>query len=172
MRKSTVIRVKLWNRKFSTSMSFNRKFSAFSPIWHNKKKHMHKSTCTEHDFDSNVYYLIPFYVMYTAFVPLHAKFAVTIYRIGQRYRSLNGIISTFAATGKFITSTELIRCFSVWFPETVSVYPFSMNFDLFLSVTVQKHGYFRSDYKQSDDVVHRFMRIYDSLGKALNCESE
>lgn len=38
--------------------------------------------------------------MYTAFVPLHAKFAMTIYRIGQRYRSLNNIISTYAAAGK------------------------------------------------------------------------
>ena len=86
-------------------MSFNRKFSAFSPDQHTTKKHTntHTHPWIEHDFDWNVYNLIPFYVMYTAFVPLHAKFAVTIYRIGQRYRSLNGIISTYAAAGKFIT---------------------------------------------------------------------
>lgn len=106
--------------------------------------------------------------MYTAFVPLHAKFAVTIYRIAQRYRSLNGIISTYAAAGKFITrNLSLSRCAR----DSVCI-SLSINFDLFFSVTANKHGYFRSDYKQPDDIVHRFMRIYDSLGKALNCESE
>lgn len=53
-----------------------------------------------HNFYINVFSLIPFYCIYTAFVPLQAKFAVTIYRIGLRYRSLNRIISNYAISGE------------------------------------------------------------------------
>lgn len=43
---------------------------------------------------------------------------------------------------------------------------------VFVSCTVNRYGYFRSDYKQAQDVVHRFIKIYDSLGLVLKCVSE
>lgn len=55
---------------------------------------------TDYNFMINVYSLIPFYFMYCAFVPLHAKFYVTIYRIGLRYRKLNRIIKNYGAFGE------------------------------------------------------------------------
>lgn len=112
------------------------------------------------DFDSNVYNFIPFYCMYTAFIPLHGKFAVTIFRIGQRYRCLNSIILNYAAAGQFIIVHKLA---SICFAITIGIS---------LSFTVNKYGYFRTDYQQADDVIHRFMRIYDSLGTVLECESQ
>lgn len=56
----------------------------------------------EYHFDPVVYCMIPFYVMYIAFVPLHAKFALAMYRIGLRYRSLNNIIDVYAAASEFL----------------------------------------------------------------------
>lgn len=38
--------------------------------------------------------------------------------------------------------------------------------------TVNRYGYFRSDYKQAQDVVYRFIKIYDSLGIVMKCVSE
>lgn len=49
--------------------------------------------------------MIPFYILYTAFVPMHANFAVTIYRIGLRYRCLNNIISDYATAGEMMKNT-------------------------------------------------------------------
>lgn len=43
---------------------------------------------------------------------------------------------------------------------------------IFCIFVVNKYGYFRSDYKQAEEVVHRYMKIYDSLGIVLNCESK
>lgn len=34
------------------------------------------------------------------------------------------------------------------------------------------YGYFRADGSQSEDIVNRFIRIYDSLGMVLKCESK
>lgn len=51
------------------------------------------------NFNSTQYYLIPFYMMYSSFVPLHAKFASTLYRVGLRYRSLNKIICSNSSVG-------------------------------------------------------------------------
>lgn len=55
----------------------------------------------ENSIDPTVYAMIPFYMMYHAFVPLHAKFAVPMFRIGLRYRSLNTIIGAYAAASVF-----------------------------------------------------------------------
>lgn len=57
-----------------------------------------------HNFYVNVYSLLPFYCIHISFVPLHAKFGVTIYRIGQRYRLLNKFIRNYAAAGKSTVS--------------------------------------------------------------------
>lgn len=57
------------------------------------------------NFNLNVYFLIPFYTMYTSFVPLHAKFATTIYRIGLRYRALNNIILARSGFGRIVTTS-------------------------------------------------------------------
>lgn len=46
---------------------------------------------------------------------------------------------------------------------------FGFNFYSFKSV--KKVGYFPSDCKQAEDVICRFMNIYDSLGTVLKCES-
>lgn len=55
---------------------------------------------SENGAEHNVYYMIPFYITYLAFVPLHAKFSITVYRIGLRYRYLNNIISRYASAGE------------------------------------------------------------------------
>lgn len=57
----------------------------------------------EQNRTSNVCYFIPFYVLYTAFVPIHAQLSVTIYRIGLRYQTLNNIISDYAGAGEVKT---------------------------------------------------------------------
>lgn len=111
----------------------------------------------EYHFDPVVYCIIPFYVMYIAFVPLHAKFALAMYRIGLRYRSLNNIIGAYAAASEFLmpfinSSLDI---------KSVRYFGFPAN----------KNGYFRSDYKQAENVIYRFKRIYDALGKVLDCLS-
>lgn len=73
--------------------------------------------CKEYSFDPIVYGMIPFYVMYHAFVPLHAKFAVPMFRIGLRYRSLNSIIGAYAVASvfeiPFINSSKHHRFFYI-----------------------------------------------------------
>lgn len=60
-----------------------------------------------------MYYTIPFYAMYTSFVPIHGKLTTTIYRIGIRYRKLNDIICTYIEAGRSairpISTTKLKR---------------------------------------------------------------
>lgn len=59
----------------------------------------HSQFSTDCHAENNVYRLIPFYLTFTAFVPLHAKFSITIYRIALRYRCLNNIIRSFTLAG-------------------------------------------------------------------------
>lgn len=47
--------------------------------------------------------MIPFYIMYASYVPIHGKLTTTIYRIGLRYRKLNDIICTYIAAGRSAT---------------------------------------------------------------------
>lgn len=44
--------------------------------------------------------MIPFYITYTAIFPIHAKFSITIYRVGLRYRYLNRIIRDYTTACK------------------------------------------------------------------------
>lgn len=112
----------------------------------------------EYHFDPVVYCMIPFYVMYIAFVPLHAKFALAMYRIGLRYRSLNNIIDVYAAASEFLMP---------FINSSLDITSFSF----FLVFSANKNGYFRSDFKQAENVIYRFKRIYDALGKVLDCLS-
>lgn len=38
--------------------------------------------------------------------------------------------------------------------------------------TVNKYGYAPANNEQTEDIIRRFMDIYDSLGTVLNCESK
>lgn len=111
----------------------------------------------ENSIDPTVYAMIPFYMMYHAFVPLHAKFAVPMFRIGLRYRSLNTIIGAYAAASVF----------EIPFINSSKHHIFFLRF----VISANKFGYFRSDYKQTEDVIYRFKRIYDSLATVLDCLS-
>lgn len=113
---------------------------------------------TDYNAESNVYRLIPFYLTFTAFVPLHAKFAITIYRIALRYRCLNNIIRSFTLVGSIN--------FGLNFDHLVfKIYTLQYHF------AVNKHGYFQPDFNEAECIIRRFMEIYDSLGRVLQYEA-
>lgn len=117
----------------------------------------HLQILLDYNFEENVYHLLPFYITYTAFVPLHAKFAVTVNRIGIRYRCLNDNIQRYVSKGeKMIYQFRYMK----------NIF---MGFVVFFcwSFAANKNG----DFDQVEGVIHRFIRIYDSLGKVLQCES-
>lgn len=51
--------------------------------------------------DQNVFYYVPFYMMYVLFTTLHVKFAYPTLRIGLRYRLLNKLLTDSMPFRKF-----------------------------------------------------------------------
>lgn len=51
--------------------------------------------------------------MYVMFVALHAKIAMTIYRIGLRYHLLNKCIRNYEATGRYIEWVGILEFIEV-----------------------------------------------------------
>lgn len=104
-------------------------------------------------FDPSVCCMIPFYLLYTSFVPMHAKFATTLYRIGLRYRCLNKVITAYAAPGE----CEGIIAYTIW-----------ILFSCFCSVYAAcKNGFFKCSHRQAEVTFLRLKQIYDSLGTVL-----
>lgn len=62
----------------------------------------------------------------------------------------------------------LVRYFLLWIFGIINI--LTLIFVIF-SLAVNKHGGFQFDYYQIESVVHRLMRIYDSLGEVLQRES-